>query len=120
MNPIRRVAVLLMAHGALEIALGLVYAAFALSAERDGALRLHLVPTEMVAVVAALALLLVAAGALKVAAGLRNHGYRSRSLGLGALASGAVPVLTCVLAPTAVALMVYGFRVYARPWPQAR
>jgi hypothetical protein len=109
-----------MAHGALEIALGLVYGAFSLSAHGDGAVRLHLVPAEMVSVVTVLAVLLVAAGALKLGAGLRNHGYRDRNLGRLALASGAVAVLTCVLAPTALALMAYGFRVYARPWPQAR
>lgn len=115
MNPIRRVAILLVVQGVGEAALGLVYLSFVLSARRAEAVAL--VPAGMVGMVTGLAVVLLAAAALKVTAGLRNHAYRSRSLGLVALASGVVSLLTCACAPTGLALLVYGVRVYARPWP---
>jgi hypothetical protein len=116
-HPIRRVAVLLMIQGLAEIVLGLVYGAFVISARRDEAVALGLVPREMVGVVTVLAALLVAGGLLKLAAGIRNHAYRDRTLGLVALASSVVSLPTCVCAPTGIALLAYGLRVYARPWP---
>ena len=114
-NPIRRVAILLVVQGVGEAALGLVYLAFLLSARR--AETVALLPAGMAGMVSGLAVLLLAAAALKITAGLRNHAYRSRPLGLVALASGVVSLLTCACAPTGLALLVYGMRVYSRPWP---
>jgi hypothetical protein len=114
-NPIRRVAILLVVQGVGEAALGLVYLSFVLSAGRAPAAAV--LPAGMAGTVTGLALVLLAAAALKITAGLSNHSYRNRPLGLVALASGVVSLLTCACAPTGLALLVHGLRVYSRPWP---
>jgi hypothetical protein len=57
---------------------------------------------------------LIAAG-LHVYAGIRNFSFRSRTLGLVALAGGMVSMLGCYCGLTAVALGVYGLVTYLNP-----
>lgn len=58
------------------------------------------------------AIAVFALGCLKVVAGFFNHRYRKRTLGLVALGSGFISIVTCYCAPTAVALAIYGLVVY--------
>ena len=55
---------------------------------------------------------LVAAGGLNIVAGIKNLKYRSRTLGIAALAIGGLAILTCYCAPTAIGLMIYGLIIY--------
>jgi len=57
-----------------------------------------------------LAMLIIAV--LNIYAGIRNFKYRSRTLGIVAMASGLLSLLTCYCLPTAIAVMVYGLIVY--------
>ena len=57
---------------------------------------------------------LIAAG-LHIYAGVRNYQFRSRTLGLVALAGGMATVFTCYCAPTAIGLGVYGLVTYLNP-----
>lgn len=52
------------------------------------------------------------AGGLHLLAGLRNYRFRSRTLGLVALAGGLATIFTCYCAPSAIALAVYGLITY--------
>jgi hypothetical protein len=51
-------------------------------------------------------------GVLKIVAGIRNLKYRGRTLGIVALASGAVAIATCYCFPTGLGLLIYGLIVY--------
>ena len=73
-------------------------------------------PEEMAwiltAVYGGLGLLLLFAGGLKIVAGVKNLKYRSRGLGITALAFGMVTVFSCYCAPTGIALAIYGLIIY--------
>jgi len=55
---------------------------------------------------------LVAAGGLNIVAGVKNLKYRSRTLGIAALAIGGLGMFTCYCAPTAIGLLIYGLIIY--------
>jgi len=108
------VAVLMIVQGALEALLGLLFLIFgpvALSgAMAQGGSE---PPPVFVGVLAIfLALFLLASAGLLIFAGIRNLKYRSRTLGLVALAVGALSSITCYCAPTALGLLIYGLIVY--------
>lgn len=54
----------------------------------------------------------LAIGVLKAFAGWRNYGFRGRVLGIAALVSGVLSLVTCYCFPTAILLMIYGLIVY--------
>ncbi len=54
-------------------------------------------------------------GCLQLIAGIRNHGFRSRLLGLVALGAGILPLFTIWCGPTSLALTIYGLVVYFQP-----
>jgi hypothetical protein len=66
----------------------------------------------MLGIYGSLGLLALVAAGLRIVAGLRNYRFRSRTLGLVALAGGMVTVFTCYCAPTSIALGVYGLVTY--------
>lgn len=113
---VRKMAVLLILQGAFEATLGLaftVFAVFLLSGR--AALTLEGSPAEVMTALVLGGPGMLGAGGLKIAGGIRNYSYRGKLLGILALASGGVSVLTCVCAPTAVALLVYGLKLYGQP-----
>jgi len=57
-------------------------------------------------------IVVLAVAALHVVAGLRNYRFRSRTLGIVAMASGVLSLFMCYCLPTAVAIGVYGMIVY--------
>lgn len=107
---------LLVVQGALEVAFGLALTGLAVfvGSGRTG-LPLATVPAEAAAAAVFFGPALLLAGALKVAAGARNLRYRSRRLGILALASGALSMFTCWCAPSALALLIAGLFAYTRP-----
>ncbi len=121
------VAVLLIVHGVLAVALGLVIVralqvrlrgleleapASSAGAPVEAAVD-DLQPMRIILWVllgAGWAIVLI--GLLQLHAGARNYSFRRRKLGIAALAAGAALTLTCYCAPTALALAVYGLIVY--------
>lgn len=103
-------------QGSFEATLGLLFTTFAaFLASGRVPFSLSGVPAEHMTGLAVVGPGLLAAGGLKVFAGVRNHSYRGRLLGIVAMASGSLSVLTCLLAPTALALLLYGLKVYGHP-----
>ena len=119
------VAVLMMVQGGLELLMGLGLVAMGgflpvmmrmdeMQGGADGP------PPEMIGwmmlgIYGGLGLLALVAAGLHLFAGLRNYRFRSRTLGLVALAGGMVTVFTCYCAPTSIALGVYGLVTYLNP-----
>jgi hypothetical protein len=56
--------------------------------------------------------LAISFGALKILAGVHNYQRRNRALGLIALGTAPLSVLTFICVPSALAIMVYGLIVY--------
>lgn len=115
------VAILMMVQGGLELLMGLGLAVmagvFPLLLELEQGPAREVPPFEavrwiMLAVYGGLGLLTIAAAVLHFLAGLRNYRFRSRTLGVVALAAGLVTVFSCYCAPTSIALAVYGLIVY--------
>jgi hypothetical protein len=116
------VAVLMMVQGGLELLMGVGLVAMGglgpvLMRMDQGQGGADAPPPEMVgwimlAVYGGLGLLTLAAAGLHLFAGLRNYRFRSRTLGIVALAGGMVTVFTCYCAPTSIALGVYGLITY--------
>ena len=52
---------------------------------------------------------------VKIWAGISNYNFRRRTLGIVALALGAMSCVTIYCAPTGIALMIYGLIVYLKP-----
>jgi hypothetical protein len=116
------VAILMMVQGGLELLMGaglvamggVVPVMMRMDQGRGGA---DGPPPEMVgwimlAVYGGLGLLTLVAAGLHFYAALRNYRFRSRTLGIVALAGGMVTVFTCYCAPTSIALGVYGLITY--------
>jgi hypothetical protein len=116
------VAVLMMVQGGLELLMGVFLAVMAgifplLMRMEGGQAGREGPPPEviawtMLAIYGSLGLLTIVAAVLHFLAGLRNYRFRSRTLGLVALAGGLVTVFSCYCAPTSVALAVYGLVTY--------
>jgi hypothetical protein len=105
------VAALLMVQGALEIV-------FAISGFGFVALA-YLGPEKEFAGIRGLAILMaiisvpaLLAGVLQIIAGVFNLRYRRRGLGIAALATGLLALVTGYCAPSAIALAIYGLIVY--------
>ena len=113
---VRKMAAFMILQGSLEATLGLAFTALALFAS-TGRIPLSLegAPAEAMAALVLAGPGLLAVGGLKIAAGIRNHSYRGKLLGIVALASGSLSVLTCACGPTAIALLIYGLRLQAHP-----
>jgi hypothetical protein len=115
------VAILMIVQGSLEIVLGLIFAVGgpallsfgSLSPGRSGATP---PPGEMMTMMYGLyigmGVVAFIIGVLKIVAGIRNLKYRGRTLGIVALASGAVALVTCYCFPTGLGLLIYGLIVY--------
>jgi len=116
------IAVLMMVQGGLELLMGVFLAVMAgvvpLLMRMDGVQGGREGPPPeaiawmMLAIYGALGLLTIVAAVLHFLAGLRNYRFRSRTLGMVALAGGLVTVFSCYCAPTSVALAVYGLVTY--------
>ena len=118
------VAILMIVQGVLEMLMGLLYVLIgpmlfgflSLAGPPPSSSAGGPTPAEtmgiMSAVYIAMGLPALIAGVLKVVAAIKNLKYRGRTLGIVALASGAVTVVTCYCMPTAIALMVFGLIVY--------
>ena len=105
---VRKMAVLMILQGSLEATLGLAFTALAMfSLSGWVPLSLEGSPAEFMAALVLAGPGMLGAGGLKIAAG--------KLLGVVALASGSLSVLTCACGPTAVALLVYGLRLHAHP-----
>ena len=108
-------AVLMIIQGALEALIGLVLLVM-------GPAMLSTMPSMsrsdqealgiMSAVFIILGLLILLTAGLKIVAGIKNLKYRGRSLGMAALISSIVSMMTGYCAPTAIALVIYGLIIY--------
>ncbi len=118
------IAVLLIVQGIMEALMGVLYVAmgpamFALlkfapppSSSAGGGPPPDAVFGILSAVYIVIGVLVLVAGGLKIFAGVKNMKFRSRTLGIVALSSGALTILSCYCLPTALALMVFGLVVY--------
>ena len=118
------VAILLMVQGGLEILMGgfllLMAGTFAvvaaqqdpLAANPNGPLGPQVFGWALGGTYGVMGFGGLAIGALKASAGWRNYGFRGRVLGIAALVSGVLSLVTCYCFPTAVLLMIYGLIVY--------
>ena len=120
-NHIPTIGILLIVQGVLEGLLGLFVAAmgpvmFAIIGATPPSTASPPPDPAALGIVGGLYLVVgvvvLALGVLKVFAGIRNLSFRSRVLGIVALASGALSFITCYCAPTALALAVFGLIVY--------
>jgi hypothetical protein len=118
------VAILMIVQGCLETLMGLMLVAMGgffpvmmqMEMQQQENRPQELPPEAMtwilLVVYGGLGLLTLVAAGLHIFAGIRNLKYRSRTLGLIALAGGMVTVFTCYCAPTSIALGVYGLVTY--------
>jgi hypothetical protein len=116
------VAVLMMVQGGLELLMGLglvvmgtVFPTMMRAQEMRGGAdgpSPEMVGWMMLAIYGGLGVVTLIAAGLHIYAGLRNYRFRSRTLGIVALAGGMVTVFTCYCAPTSIALGVYGLITY--------
>jgi hypothetical protein len=123
---VRIVAILMMVQGALEMLLGVFYGVFGVlmaTVMREGVMEGPGFPADsglspdafvwlMIAVYAGLGLVNFVIGVLHAYAGYRNYQFKSRTLGIIALAAGMLTVVGCYCMPTAIALAIYGLIVY--------
>jgi hypothetical protein len=120
---IKVVAILMLVQGALEVLMGGVFAAmgpvmFGLMKWTSGARGGTSSSSEfwsagvMSGIYLLMGLPVLAVGIFRIVAGVRNLGYKNRTMGIVALAAGAVSVMTCYCLPTSIGLMVYGLVVY--------
>ena len=122
---IKVVAILMIVQGALEVIMGGFFAA--MGPVMFGLMRWASPSTSgtsgpsspefwSAGVVSGLYLLMglpvLLVGIFRIVAGLRNLSYRNRTMGIVALAAGAVSLMTCYCLPTSIGLMVYGLIVY--------
>jgi hypothetical protein len=113
---IATVAMLLIVQGAFDLVIGLALVGVALFVRQgDTAALAARLPLEPQAAVIVFAPLFAASGVLKIVAGARNYNYRSRLLGILALASCAVSMANCYCAPASLAVLVFGLVVYRHP-----
>ena len=108
-------AILMIVQGALEAIIGFTLLVM-------GPAMLSTKPTmsrsdqEAVGIVSAvciiLGVLILLTAGLKIVAGIKNLKYRGRALGMAALISSIVSMLTGYCAPTAIALLIYGLIIY--------
>jgi hypothetical protein len=105
------VAGLMIALGALEGVLALLFMMFALVASvlppEAGAN-----PVMLATMYSGLAVFTACCAAMRLLAGLANYRFRRRKLGIAALGLGLLTVFTGFCAPTAIGLAVYGLIVY--------
>ena len=119
---VRVVAVLLIVHGTLLLALAVVLLlmtvalAFVPTSASDPEMPLNPEMKFWVsAAYAAVAGVLLAIALVQIFAGIRNLWLRGRTLGLFALGLGVLAALTVYCAPTAIALAIFGLIVYLHP-----
>ncbi len=108
-------AILMIIQGALEALIGLILLVM-------GPAMLSTKPTmprseqEAVGIMSAvfiiLGVLVLLTAGLKIVAGIKNLKYRGRALGMAALISSIVTMMTGYCAPTAIALVIYGLIIY--------
>jgi len=125
---VRTVAVLMIIQGCLEmlIGVGVLVMAFVMprmivqDMQRQGGFGQGMGPgmdpdtmlLVMTITYAAIGGVLALVAGLRIWAGIRNYNYRSRVLGVIAMASGFITLLICYCFPTALALAIYGLIVY--------
>ncbi len=120
-------AILMIVQGAMEALMGLLYVGMGIFA--SAVVRMDIGPQTppppgmsqdvmswfMLAVYGSMGLVALVAAGLHIWAGIRNYWFRSRTLGLVALACGMASVFTCYCAPTTIALGVYGLITLMNP-----
>ena len=120
------VSILMMVQGGLEVVMGLGLVAIGgffpvmLQMDQNAAGRPQELPPEELSWVflvmyGGLGVLTLIAAGLHIFAGIRNYQFRSRVLGIVALAGGLVTMFSCYCAPTAIGLGVYGLIVFLNP-----
>jgi hypothetical protein len=121
---VRVVAILMIVQGVLELLMGVGLGAVA--ALMPTLIRMEMRPVPgppgqpppefafwmVTGIYGGMAALALVAAALHIVAGVRNYRFRSRTLGIVAMAGGALTVMTCYCLPTAVGVAVYGLIVY--------
>lgn len=118
-HQIRVVAVLLMVHGVLAFAMGLLYIGMGLlmpyvTSASGGPFRggnQQLAFQTMFWVYFAMGGPALIAGGVQVVAGWRAYDLRSRRLAIAAVLSGVIASSTCYCAPTAIMMAIYGLVV---------
>ncbi len=129
-SQVRVIAILLIVHGAILVAASIFYFIFAaimptfLANQPQGMPQQPNGPTPqqmswiLVVTYSVMGAAAVIPGLLQLYAGIRNLSLKGRTLGIIALISGCVSVLTCYCAPTSIALLVYGLIIYLNPSAQ--
>ena len=108
-------AILMIVQGALEAIIGLVLLVMgpAMLSTTPGMPRND---QEAIGIMSAvfiiLGVLILLTAGLKIVAGIKNLKYRGRTLGMAALISSIVSMMTGYCAPTAIALLIYGLIIY--------
>jgi hypothetical protein len=108
-------AILMIVQGALEAIIGLVLLVMGpamLSTKATMPRSDQEAVGIMSAVFIILGVLILLTAGLKIVAGIKNLKYRGRTLGIAALISSIVSMMTGYCAPTAIALLIYGLIIY--------
>jgi hypothetical protein len=114
---VKVVGILMIVHGVIVALVGVLYAVassmfmFITPPAGGGG-----PPPELfLAIYIALGTVIFSCGVLNAVAGYRVMTLRNRVLGLIALFTNVVPLITCYCAPTSIAMMVYGLIVLFQP-----
>jgi hypothetical protein len=118
---VKVVGILMIVHGITVAIMGVLYAAlfsasmFGVLPRGGGVPRGGGGPPVMEAIIIAVGTIIFTCGILNAVAGYRVMTFRNRVLGLIALFTNLVPLITCYCAPTSIAMMVYGLIVLFQP-----
>ena len=121
---VRTVAILMIVQGGFEILMSLILFVLAVvmplmlaQGELNGPMQQGQLPPEaffwiLPVIYGGLGLLVLLVAVLHIVAGVKNYRFRSKTLGIVAMTTGLLSLLTCYCLPTAAGIMVYGLVIY--------